>query len=69
VLKMQDDAGGDEETIAVPVPKLRRRYARITEYSRAGDHNPADPGKWVKGDPLGRRRRGAPTRSRTRSRA
>jgi hypothetical protein len=22
VLKMQDDAGGDEETIAVPVPKL-----------------------------------------------
>ena len=34
VLKMQDDAGCDEKMIAVPVPKLTKRYAHITEYSQ-----------------------------------
>src|SRR6202008_1221932 len=29
VLKMEDDAGGDEKIIAVPVPKLTKRYAHI----------------------------------------
>jgi inorganic pyrophosphatase len=67
---MQDDAGGDEQSVGVPVPKLRRRYARITEYSqmpeitirqirRFFEHDKdLEPGKWVKGDRLGRRRRG-----------
>jgi inorganic pyrophosphatase len=52
------------------MPKLRRRYARITEYSqmpeitirqirRFFEHDKdLEPGKWVKGDRLGRRRRG-----------
>src|SRR4029077_17629734 len=34
VLKMEDDACGDEKIIAVPVPKLTKRYAHITEYSQ-----------------------------------
>jgi inorganic pyrophosphatase len=34
---MQDDAGGDEQSVGVPVPKLRRRYARITEYSQMAE--------------------------------
>jgi inorganic pyrophosphatase len=63
------------------MPKLRRRYARITEYSqmpeitirqirRFFEHDKdLEPGKWVKSDPLGRRRRGAPTdRGRDRAR-
>ena len=33
VLKMQDEAGGDEKIIAVPVPKLTRRYEHIFEYT------------------------------------
>jgi inorganic pyrophosphatase len=32
VLKMQDEAGGDEKIIAVPVPRLTRRYERIHNY-------------------------------------
>lgn len=32
VLKMQDEAGGDEKIVAVPVPKLTRRYENVHEY-------------------------------------
>jgi len=60
VLKMQDDAGGDEKIIAVPVPKLTKRYAHITEYSQMPEitirqiqhffehYKDLEPGKWVK---------------------
>jgi inorganic pyrophosphatase len=33
VLKMQDEAGGDEKIIAVPVPKLTRRYENVHNYT------------------------------------
>jgi inorganic pyrophosphatase len=33
VLKMQDEAGGDEKIIAVPVPRLTRRYEMVQSYS------------------------------------
>jgi len=32
VLKMQDEAGGDEKIIAVPVPRLTRRYEKVHSY-------------------------------------
>jgi inorganic pyrophosphatase len=60
VLKMQDDAGGDEKIIAVPVPKLTKRYAHITEYLQMPEitiqqiqhffehYKDLEPGKWVK---------------------
>ncbi len=33
VLKMQDEAGGDEKIIAVPVPRLTRRYEHVLNYT------------------------------------
>jgi inorganic pyrophosphatase len=33
VLKMEDDAGGDEKIIAVPTPKLTKRYAHVMNYT------------------------------------
>ena len=33
VLKMQDEAGGDEKIIAVPITKLTRRYEKIQTYT------------------------------------
>ena len=33
VLKMQDEAGGDEKIIAVPIPKLTRRYEKVHNYT------------------------------------
>jgi len=33
VLKMQDEAGGDEKIIAVPVPRLTRRYEKVVSYT------------------------------------
>ena len=33
VLKMQDEAGGDEKIIAVPVPRLTRRYEKVHSYT------------------------------------
>ena len=43
VLKMQDEAGGDEKIIAVPVPRLTRRYENVHNYlDLPGDHPPAD---------------------------
>ena len=37
VLLMQDEAGGDEKIIAVPVPKLTRRYERVLNYTDLPD--------------------------------
>jgi inorganic pyrophosphatase len=33
VLKMLDEAGGDEKIVAVPVPKLTRRYEHVHNYT------------------------------------
>lgn len=33
VLRMQDEAGGDEKIIAVPVPRLTRRYEKVLNYT------------------------------------
>src|ERR1700744_4786190 len=33
VFKMEDDSGQDEKIIAVPVPKLTRRYAHVHNYT------------------------------------
>jgi inorganic pyrophosphatase len=30
---MQDEAGGDEKIIAVPVPRLTRRYEKVHNYT------------------------------------
>lgn len=60
VLKMEDEAGGDEKIIAVPVPKLTRRYENVHEYSDLPDitlkqiehffahYKDLEPKKWVK---------------------
>ena len=60
VLKMVDEAGGDEKIVAVPAPKLTQRYANIWNYtdlpeitSRQVEHffahyKDLEPGKWVK---------------------
>ena len=60
VLKMQDEAGGDEKVIAVPVPKLTKRYAHIANYTYLPEitlqqiqhffehYKDLEPGKWVK---------------------
>ena len=42
VLKMEDDGGGDEKIIAVPSPRLTKRYINVHEYKDL------EPGKWVK---------------------
>ena len=33
VLKMEDDAGGDEKILAVPMPKLTKRYEHVLNYT------------------------------------
>lgn len=60
VLKMQDEAGGDEKIIAVPVPRLSRRYENIHEYTDLPEitrqqiehffahYKDLEPKKWVK---------------------
>ncbi len=60
VLKMEDDAGGDEKIIAVPMPKLTKRYAHIEDYTQLPEitikqvqhffehYKDLEPGKWVK---------------------
>ena len=57
---MQDEAGGDEKIIAVPVPRLTRRYEKVHEYLDLPDitlkqiehffqhYKDLEPGKWVK---------------------
>jgi inorganic pyrophosphatase len=59
VLKMEDEAGGDEKVIAVPAPKLTKRYA-IANYTDLPEitllqiqhffqhYKDLEPGKWVK---------------------
>jgi inorganic pyrophosphatase len=60
VLKMKDEAGGDEKIIAVPVPRLTRRYENVHNYLDLPDitiqqiehffvhYKDLEPGKWVK---------------------
>jgi inorganic pyrophosphatase len=60
VLKMQDEAGGDEKIVAVPVPRLTRRYESVHEYTDLPEitvkqiehffehYKDLEPGKWVK---------------------
>jgi inorganic pyrophosphatase len=60
VLKMQDEAGGDEKIIAVPVPRLTRRYENVKNYTDLPDitvkqiehffehYKDLENGKWVK---------------------
>ena len=60
VLKMQDEAGGDEKVLAVPMPKLTKRYAHVTNYTDLPEitlqqmrhffehYKDLEPGKWVK---------------------
>ena len=60
VLKMQDDGGGDEKIIAVPMPKLTQRYAQVMNYTDLPEitvqqiqhffehYKDLEPGKWVK---------------------
>jgi inorganic pyrophosphatase len=33
VLRMQDEAGGDEKILAVPVSRLTRRYEKVLNYT------------------------------------
>jgi inorganic pyrophosphatase len=37
VLKMRDEGGGDEKIIAVPVPRLTRRYEKVHNYTDLPD--------------------------------
>ena len=60
VLRMQDEAGGDEKIIAVPVPKLTRRYEKVLNYTDLPEitlkqiehffehYKDLETGKWVK---------------------
>jgi inorganic pyrophosphatase len=60
VLKMQDEAGGDEKIIAVPSSKLTQRYDKVRSYSDLPEitlaqiqhffehYKDLERGKWVK---------------------
>ena len=60
VLKMQDEAGGDEKIVAVPAPRLSRRYEHVHDYTDLPaitrqqiqhffeHYKDLEPGKWVK---------------------
>jgi inorganic pyrophosphatase len=60
VLKMDDEAGGDEKIIAVPAPKLSRRYEDVHNYTDLPEitrqqiqhffehYKDLEGGKWVK---------------------
>lgn len=60
VLKMDDEAGGDEKIIAVPSPRLTKRYLGVTNYDQLPQitleqirhffehYKDLEPGKWVK---------------------
>jgi len=60
VLRMTDEAGGDEKIIAVPTTKLTQRYAHVNNYRdlpeiawRQIEHffshyKDLEPGKWIK---------------------
>lgn len=65
VLRMTDEAGGDEKIVAVPAARLTQRYAHVTNYTdlpeiawRQIEHffshyKELEPGKWVKFDGWG----------------
>jgi inorganic pyrophosphatase len=60
VLLMQDEAGVDEKIVAVPVPRLTRRYEHVMNYTDLPEitiqqishffehYKDLEPGKWVK---------------------
>jgi inorganic pyrophosphatase len=60
VLRMQDEAGGDEKILAVPIPKLTQRYEHVHNYTDLPDitvrqvqhffehYKDLEPGKWVR---------------------
>jgi inorganic pyrophosphatase len=60
VLLMEDDGGGDEKVLAVPSPKLTKRYANVFDYTQLPSialdqvkhffehYKDLEPGKWVK---------------------
>jgi inorganic pyrophosphatase len=60
VLKMQDEAGTDEKILAVPVPRLTRRYEHVHDYTDLPEstvrqvqhffehYKDLEAGKWVK---------------------
>ena len=60
VLRMQDEAGGDEKILAVPVPKLTQRYEHVHNYTDLPEitvrqvqhffehYKDLEPDKWVK---------------------
>jgi len=60
VLKMQDEAGGDEKIIAVPVSRLTRRYEKVRSHTDLPEitlqqiehffehYKDLEAGKWVK---------------------
>ncbi len=60
VLKMEDDGGGDEKILAVPSPKLTKRYINVHNYADLPQitleqirhffehYKDLEPGKWVK---------------------
>ncbi len=62
VLRMEDDAGGDEKIIAVPSPRLTRRYLHVMNYTDLPEitveqiqhffqhYKDLEPGKWVKAE-------------------
>jgi inorganic pyrophosphatase len=65
VLRMEDDGGVDEKIIAVPSPKLTKRYIDVHNYTDLpqitleqiehffGHYKDLEPGKWVKLDGWG----------------
>jgi len=60
VMMMQDEAGGDEKILAVPVPKLTKRYQNVHNYTDLPQitldqiqhffehYKDLEPGKWVR---------------------
>jgi inorganic pyrophosphatase len=60
VLKMRDDGGGDEKILAVPTPKLTKRYAQVMNYTDLPEitlqqivhffahYKDLEPGKWAR---------------------
>jgi inorganic pyrophosphatase len=60
VLKMEDDGGGDEKIVAVPSPKLTKRYLGVHNYTDLPEitldqirhffehYKDLEPGKWAK---------------------
>ena len=60
VLMMEDESGGDEKIIAVPIHKLTKRYDRVQSYQDLPEitlkqiehffehYKDLEPGKWVK---------------------